>query len=522
MGKETVSQPSGVTDVWASFRLQVIGGLLQHPPVHRGERRARLRELAEQSWTHPLSGARVRLGFSTIARWYDAARKATDPVQRLGRAVRCDRGRLRVLDAPMVEALRSLHVQHPEWSVQLIYDNLCAMLRRGSGHGGTPPALPSYQTVRRFMRAAGLHRRRRLDRSGTQRARDAEHRFVAREVDHYECSHVGELVHWDFHEGSWAVRDPVRGLCRPKLLAFLDDRSRLVLHAQWYLAETAQVVAHALMQALAKYGLPRAVINDNGSAMRADEIRQGLDRLGIVHHFTQVHSPYQNGKMESFWGQVEGRLLAMVRDRPAVELAQLNRLTAAWLAEDYHRRSHAITGEAPLARFTAGPTAMRPPWPWARLELAFTVRRLRRVRPQVGVVSVHGVLFALPSAYRDLRSVTVHAARWDRSRAFLMDPRTDALLAVLAPADPQARADGRRCARVPPDAPVAQASAKGPAPVKDPVGDRAQDLPPLLAELLDSFDATGLPLGILAPPTPLVRGAPASAHRPSTNPAAGA
>ncbi len=36
------------------------------------------------------------------------------------------------------------------------------------------------------------------------------------------------------------------------LLAIMDDRSRLVCHAQWYMDETVETLVHGLMQALQK------------------------------------------------------------------------------------------------------------------------------------------------------------------------------------------------------------------------------------------------------------------------------
>ncbi len=50
-----------------------------------------------------------------------------------------------------------------------------------------------------------------------------------------------------------------------------------------------------------KRGLPRALMTDNGAAMLAEETRQGLSRLAIVHETTLPYSPYQNGKQEVFW-----------------------------------------------------------------------------------------------------------------------------------------------------------------------------------------------------------------------------
>ena len=50
-----------------------------------------------------------------------------------------------------------------------------------------------------------------------------------------------------------------------------------------------------ISQAIHKRGLPRSLMTDQGSAMKADEVQQGLARLGIVHEMTLPHSPYQKG-----------------------------------------------------------------------------------------------------------------------------------------------------------------------------------------------------------------------------------
>jgi len=54
---------------WGLLRLQVIGQLLASPP-EAGALQAALTALAQSTWRHPLTGADVRFGFSTIERWY--------------------------------------------------------------------------------------------------------------------------------------------------------------------------------------------------------------------------------------------------------------------------------------------------------------------------------------------------------------------------------------------------------------------------------------------------------------------
>ena len=180
--------------------------------------------------------------------------------------------------------------------------------------------MPSYATLRRFMSANGLDKRRRLTSRRTDGAERAEARIAEREVRSYEAEYVNGLWHWDFHHGSRKVLTARGEWATPILFGVLDDRSRLACHLQWYLAETAEIVVHGLSQAFQKRGLPRAALSDNGAAMTAAEITEGLARLGILHQTTLPYSPYQNAKQEAFWGPVEGRLIAMLEEVPDLTL----------------------------------------------------------------------------------------------------------------------------------------------------------------------------------------------------------
>jgi transposase InsO family protein len=121
----------------------------------------------------------------------------------------------------------------------------------------------------------------------------AQARIETREVRSFESEHVNALWHLDFHHGSHKILTPEGEYVKPLLLGIMDDHSRLVCHAQWYLGETAEDLVHGLCQAFLKRGLPRSLLTDNGAAMTAAETVQGLERLGIVHATTLPYSPYQ-------------------------------------------------------------------------------------------------------------------------------------------------------------------------------------------------------------------------------------
>ena len=179
----------------------------------------------------------------------------------------------------------------------------------------------------------------------------------------------------------------------PILLGILDDRSRLCYHVQWYLTEKAEELCHGLGQAFQKRGLPRAILMDNGAAMIAAETEQGFARLSILGENTLPYSPYQNGKQESFWGQIEGRLLPMLEGVADLTLGQLNEATLAWSELEYNRKVHSETGQTPLARYLHDKDVGQPCPATEKLQLAFTAEVKRTQRRSDGTLSLAGIRF---------------------------------------------------------------------------------------------------------------------------------
>ena len=218
------------------------------------------------------------------------------------------------------------------------------------------------------------------------------------------------------HAGQWL---------RPIALGILDDHSRLCCHVQWYLSETAEDLVHGLSQAIQKRGLPRALLTDNGSAMVAEEVAEGLLRLGIVHERTLPYSPYQNGKQEAFWGTLEGRLMKMLDGVAELTLDLLNQATQAWMEIEYNRAVHRETSSSPVERFDRAPDVLRHSPSSESLRDAFRLETKRIQRQSDGTISLEGVRFEIPARHRHFREVTVRYARWDLGRVDLVDERAN-------------------------------------------------------------------------------------------------
>jgi len=480
----SASKYASVHQRWAHLRFSVIGQLLAAPPP-KGELRAEIKKLAARTWQHPITGEPVRFAASTIERWLMRSRRERrDPVAVLRRKVRADAGVQQVSTA-IREVLRAQYAAHPSWSVQLHYDNLRAVIDQDPRFA----ALPSYSTIRRLFKAQGWRKRRRLSSRDTAGAERAEARLAAREVRSYEAPYVGSLWHWDGHGGSRPVLSARGQWVTPVLIGVIDDYSRLLCHAQWYHTENAECVAHALTQAIQKRGLPRAGLSDNGAAMLAAEVSEGLARLGIVHDTTLAYSPYMNGKIEVLWAVVEGRLMAMLEGVADLTLGKLNESTQAWCEYEYNRAVHSQTGEAPLTRYLAGPEVLRPRPDSETLRQAFTRTERRTQRHSDGTLTIEARRFEVPNRYRHLRSLYVRYAQWDLSYVYLIDERSGEILCRLYPQDKQRNASAVRRPLEPLAGALADRSSTGTPSAAPGAGAPA----PLLAKLLAQQSATGLP-----------------------------
>jgi transposase InsO family protein len=134
------------------------------------------------------------------------------------------------------------------------------------------------------------------------------------------------------------------------LIAILDDHSRLIVHARFYLSETIASYLDALENALATRGLPRKLYVDNGPAFRSKQLQYVTASLSISLIHARPYLPQGKGKIERWFKTVRSRFLPHVT---ATTLLQLNGALDRYLTEDYHQRKHSATGQSPLDRFTS-------------------------------------------------------------------------------------------------------------------------------------------------------------------------
>lgn len=459
---------------WEQLRFSIIGGLLASPPGP-GELGKQIKQLAGREYQHPYKDKLITFGASTIERWYYKALNGTNPVGDLKRKPRSDLGKKTALSEQALIELGKQYRNFPHWSYQLHTDNLLVLIEERPELG--PP--PSYASVRRRMKERGWHKKK-SPRNKTDGQQKAEAHLENMEVRSYEASHVHGLWHLDFHKGKLRVADSAGTWHTPIALCILDDRSRLCCHIQWYYQETAEVLQHGLLQAFMKRGLPRSLMTDNGAAMIAHETINGLTELSIQHDRTLPYSPYQNGKQESFWGQLEGRLMSMLSRVESLTLEALNYATQAWSEMEYNRKHHHEINATPVDKMLEGPDVSRPTPDSKKMTFAFTLQQSRTQRKSDGTLQVKGVRFEVPSRFRHFDRLHIRYQSWNLRHAWLVDERDSTLLAKIYPQDKIKNSEGRRRTLAPE------------VDVLEPDSD-TDPRPPLLRKLLADYAATGIP-----------------------------
>jgi transposase InsO family protein len=144
------------------------------------------------------------------------------------------------------------------------------------------------------------------------------------------------------------VRTP-GGPAQTRLIAFIDDASRVLCHGQFFLAENTANLIAALRSAFYKRGLPEALYVDNGSIYSSKEITLICARLGVLLCHAPLRDGAAKGKIERFFRTVRGQFLSCQLDLSSLEV--LNRQFHHWVEDDYNARVHSTLGMRPIDRF---------------------------------------------------------------------------------------------------------------------------------------------------------------------------
>ncbi|MEZ6103794.1 MAG: DDE-type integrase/transposase/recombinase [Pirellulaceae bacterium] len=134
-----------------------------------------------------------------------------------------------------------------------------------------------------------------------------------------------------------------------KLIAFLDDASRVLCHGEFFLDENTESMIRAPRSAFYKRGLPEQLLVDNGSIYCCQEITLVCARVGCILRHTAVRDAAAKGKIERFFRRVRDQFL--IRSLDLSSIGGLNRQFTHWVEQEYNATVHSTLGMKPIDRF---------------------------------------------------------------------------------------------------------------------------------------------------------------------------
>jgi putative transposase len=366
--KEVVAMQEGRKKEIAVFRFGVIHEFVGGALLDYGEQERLLGDKCTRKWQIPYSN-RTRVSRAAMLSWIKRYRDSGGRLESLYPKDRHDRKKSRAIDEHTAENLIALRKNMPRATVPALIKLMDK--RRLVSPGVRLKATTVYRFLHshNLMKPAAGHPDRRK----------------------FEAELPNDLWQSDVLHGPLVTTEPRQK--KSYLIAFLDDHSRLVPFARFYLSEKLDDFLDAFENALLKRGLPRKLYVDNGAAYRSKHLEHITASLGIALIHAKPYQPQGKGKIERFNRRVRQQFLPTLPT--TVSLADLNERFDAWLRQQYHATRHSAIGQTPMQRFTSRMECIRPAPD--NLSDHFRVVARRRVAKD-RTVTLNGRLFEAPVA----------------------------------------------------------------------------------------------------------------------------
>lgn len=351
--------------------------------------RERVRAVSEKTFVDQQTGRTYQFTWRTIETWLCRYRK--HGVTSLDKQSRSDKNTQRKVQvAELAEAINEVLPYLSRNKVGKIPKSTlyrCLLERRYFTRKQLAPT-----TFYRFIRENDL-----LNLETTQKLRSA-----------FAMQHANELWQGDTLHGP-GIQQANGQWKKTFLIAFLDDASRLITHAEFFYRDNTDNIIEAFRTALYKRGRPERLYFDNGSNYTSTEILQACVRLDIRLCHAPVRDGAAKGKIERFFRGFRDRFLVMHTGFESLE--QLNELTQDWVENHYNVQPHSGIQMKPLDRFTLDHSRIHYLANDEFTEEVFFVEHDRKVT-NVNVFSINSQKYECPV---DLRGKTIQV-RYDRNR----------------------------------------------------------------------------------------------------------
>lgn len=353
----------------AMFRYGVIAPLICRKFENKLAESAARREILEREILFP-DGMMRKVPDRTLRCWVERYRKyGLDGLYDGLRKERKNKGQVRALSPQVLARAEALRRELPERSARAIVE-----LLRLEG-------LPTEGLQERTLQ-------RHLKRLGTTRTQIRKSGQIHRR---WEQIYANDLWHGDTAHAVW-LPDPTNPnkMKRTKLIVFVDDASRVCVHAEFYFDERLPSLIDTFSKAVLKRGKPRRLLLDNAFIFHSTALEVMCAELQTELSFCRPRRPQGKGKVERFIRTIKELFVNEANCAGFTSLEQLNEAFQGWLESDYHNRIHSEIGQTPLSRWQRDEAVVLAVTP-EHIRRALMLRAQRKVQEQTGMIFLDGL-----------------------------------------------------------------------------------------------------------------------------------
>ena len=307
----------------ASTRFRIILPLLR---ISGEERISLVKEISNVPHKIPFS-KKEKISVATLYRWIETFKK-TGEIDALMPMERADKGKSRVIDEGLLSQLKNLKKELPKRSVRKLI-KMTKLTTHAKGE------LVKEPTLSRILRGEGYTRQ--ILSSKPKKARKKWQRAIP-----------NSLWMSDFMTADIWLPDPENGekIKQLHFCCYLDDRSRLCPHGEFFFNEKLPCLEMTFKKALSKRGIPDEVYYDGGKTFKSDQMKAICYELGI--NPIDAHSAESKGKIEKFNQFVQIDFITEIVHAGVKTIEEVNKKFLLWLEEDYHLKVHKEIGVVPI------------------------------------------------------------------------------------------------------------------------------------------------------------------------------
>ncbi|MGI6684672.1 MAG: DDE-type integrase/transposase/recombinase [Bacillota bacterium] len=309
----------------------------------------------------------------TISSWYtDYLRLGLDALKPKPRT---DKGGTRKVTTEISDALAEKCRKYPKAPATVIYDMMVK-------EGFFTPGDISLSTLTRYLNRT--------------RASFQDTSEIPKDMKRFAHGKINQLWQTDVMYGPYIKKDGKK--VQTYLLAFIDDCSRLILHAQFYYSQDFLSLRHSFREAVLRRGIPKLLYTDNGKIYRCANFEYLCANLGVTLLRAEPFTPTSKGKIERFFRSCRLRFLSTLEANKIKDIDNLNTLFWEWLSSDYNEKPHSGLGMSPLDCFLAQAESVVLPTDLSLFNEKFLVQVPRTIKHDA-TLSLNSVLYETSPAF---------------------------------------------------------------------------------------------------------------------------